>query len=344
VCKTSIDKLPVGVCESDVQSVLAGSEISWRYAIITQILGKAVDIRLDVLSLQEKDDSQGSWDAREFAKRVVVPWNDSLGGPLGSSKDPYVSNIFRHPRFGDEMRRDRRSPEQYDRTFRIVSAAAACGSSAEVRVLLREVLSGLRRWLQGKNPEYPIPLRASLKSTLDALSQFLQDRSGGSRLQAIIFALFKAVGETRGFYDSVRSSHVNAADAARERAGDVECFRDGVNAITVEVKDSPIDREMVDASARKARLSEITELIIVSSSERPLKDSEQGGVEVMIAREFSSGLNIYCASAMSILTACLSILGEEGRRVFLGGVGECLSEQNADYAHRIEWARIVRTL
>jgi hypothetical protein len=335
---------PNGDLAEDIMAIFNQREKGWRYSIIIQVLGKATEFTLDALSLQEKDDNEGSWDAREFAKKVVVPWEASLRKPLGGSGDPYVNNIFRSPRYSPEMRRDRRSPEVYDKVFRIITAAQECESQEVVRSLLKHILTEFRRWLQNKSPEYPVPQRASLKHTVQAVTEFLSVRSGGARLQSVVFGLYKALGGIRNFYDEVKSRHVNAADMASGSSGDVECLRGEERALAVEVKDIAVTYQMVDESVTKARTAGETELLIIVNHQIPVRSSDANAVEDLVDREFSSGLNVYIESAPVLIPQLLSIMGEEGRRQFLEEVGNCLNEQNADYMERVEWGRIVRSI
>ena len=46
---------------------------SIRYALLTQILGKVASPRRSVMAIQLGDGSEGAWDARSFAKDVIVP-------------------------------------------------------------------------------------------------------------------------------------------------------------------------------------------------------------------------------------------------------------------------------
>ena len=70
------DRLVDELVNSKVKSI--------RYALITQILGRVADPRRSVMAVQLGDGSEGAWDARSFAKDVIVPWeienNHFLGG------------------------------------------------------------------------------------------------------------------------------------------------------------------------------------------------------------------------------------------------------------------------
>ena len=90
-----LDELPVDAEIGPViREILDGKEKGWRHSIYIQILGKATDFRLNALCLQQKFDGKGAWDAREFAKSVVVPWRERLG----VRRSAMVAGVFDSPR------------------------------------------------------------------------------------------------------------------------------------------------------------------------------------------------------------------------------------------------------
>lgn len=340
-----IDKLPFDEKVSGAtRKLLEGKELGWRYSIYIQVLGKAANFELNALCLQDKFKGRGAWDAREFAKSVLVPWNDAVGLPLGQSGDPYVSNTFRHPSYGKEMRRDRKSPELYDLAEIIVKRAQAATHSAEVEKLLRLLLAELRRFLQGKDLAYPVPKRVSLPACEGCIERYLDAKSGGARLQGLVFAAFRTLAAQTGAYSTVESRHVNAADYASGAAGDIECWKGESLALAIEVKDRALTMAQVQESVVKARLNEVTELLFVVRSDELVPAAEQTAMRGLVDKEFSAGINLYIESAPNFFSRFLLFLLEDGRRKFLLDAGESLKLQKADFQHRLAWSAAVRAL
>jgi len=326
-----------------IDSIFAGKEVGYKKALIIQLIGKAADFSLDAQALQKGSGLPGAWDAREFGKRVFVPWNASIGNPLGDSDDPYVSNQFRTPRFDASIRGKRKSPALFDVTLGILERANAATNVDEVIDLLRQVLFGLRRLLQDKTFDYPIPQRASLEATLNAVADFLSVSSGGGRLQAVAHALFKGLASAGFDYEGLMARHVNASDAAGHSPGDVSFVKAG-RSTAVEVKDRLLTSAQVSASVTKARVAEVTELIFLVHGKGDklfANDDEFAAAEAIALKEFSTGLNVYWESYLRLSRSLLVVLGEQGRRDFLKFVGLALEEQSMDAQHRWAWAQIV---
>lgn len=340
-----LDQLPFDARVSGItRNVLQGKEKGWRYSIFIQVLGKAANVDLNALCLQDKFKGKGAWDAREFAKAVVVPWNEAAGLPLGQSGDPYVSNTFRHPSYGKEMRRDRKSPELYDLAEAIVKRAQAAADAPAAEILLRLLLAELRRFLQGKEIDYPVPKRVSLPACEACIERYLDSKSGGARLQGLVFAAFRTLAVETGAYSRIGSGHVNAADAASGAAADIECWKGVLLALAIEVKDRALTVTQVQESVVKARLRGVTELLFVVRSNELVPAADQAAMRTLVDKEFSAGLNLYFESAPSFFSRFLLFLLEDGRRKFLLDAGESLRLQKADFQHRLAWSHAVRAL
>ena len=93
---------PAEAPDPTIDQLIRCPVVSIRYALLTQLLGKAVDESRDALSIQRGDastaDESGRWDARSFCSANVVPWVNESGQVLGTSPDPYVNNPLRRPR------------------------------------------------------------------------------------------------------------------------------------------------------------------------------------------------------------------------------------------------------
>ena len=82
-----------------VRSIIKGPHKTYRYVLITALLAKAADSRVDILSIQAKDHSAGAYDARELCHKVIVPFErDNYPMGLGGSNEPYLNKPARYPR------------------------------------------------------------------------------------------------------------------------------------------------------------------------------------------------------------------------------------------------------
>lgn len=339
-------ELPTGSVSDAAYQVFEFREIGWKSSLIIQVAGKAADFDLDALCLQKGDGSAGTWEPREFAKRVFVPWHAGIGAPFGRSNDPYVNHVFRRPRFDEAMRAARRSPEMFDTVKGILEDVQRSATPEEVNDKLMLILAQLRRYMAGKTFKYPVPQRIGLDDTLKCVIEYVGESSGGARLQAIAHGLVLALQAKGLRYETVAVRHVNAADAATQSAGDVECFSEGKNVLTIEVKDRVLTVAELESSIDKARLANVHELLffVHRSNGQTIERGAERQIEQIISSQFSLGLNIYIEQAKEFLRVSGTLLGEAGRKVFLLKVGDALEEQRADPKHRWAWSQAVRNI
>lgn len=327
-----------------VDAVFQGREAGYKKAIIIQAAGKAANPQLDAQAMQKGDGNPGSWDAREFAKQSFVRWNLAANEPFSHSADPYVSNPYRIPRFDEGQRFQRRNKPDFDAALAVLQHLNATEDADVAFGNLVEILRGLRRWIADKDVAYPIPNRASLRDVTGALDRFLGERSGGSRLQAVVAAIIESLAAAGFTITDISSAHVNSSDVSGQRAGDVSFVADN-RIFAVEVKDRPLTRDEFEASIAKSRVAATTDLLFVIRATKLLDAGlSSADLEGIIARQFSSGLNIYVEDFVEFSRVCLTLIGEQGRRTFLEAVGRSLSVQAADIAHKWAWADIVKAI
>jgi hypothetical protein len=172
----------------------------------------------------------------------------------------------------------------------------------------------------------------------------LSERSGGERLQAATYGVFRALQE-RGLYNRVTSAHVNTSDTSAGRSGDVECLNgDDVVVLTVEAKDRPLTPQLLDETISKARLAHVSECLVLVHGEQIANQEHVEDLSTRIEKEFSSGLNVYIVRAESFFRSSFVALGEVGRLSILKHIGEALAEIKTDHRHRLAWRDIVNSL
>lgn len=87
--------------KQQIDTVLDGEKcLTYQYVMMTALVAKATDPRVDCLSLQVDDDSSGSYAPRTLCKEVVYPFQRKILNNVldGSNNDPLVNKTARYPR------------------------------------------------------------------------------------------------------------------------------------------------------------------------------------------------------------------------------------------------------
>lgn len=322
-----------------IKELMQSRTKSYRYVLPTQILAKVVDPSLDCRCIQAGPHSEPErFDARSLCTKVIVPFENAEGKPLGGSPDPYVNNPLRDPEVSPEYRGNKSDKNGWDKLYTLLTSVQEANDPDFTLKVFRQVLLEIKRIQSELNLSYPVPRRISISGAQALLSKFLAPRTGGRRLQAITIAVFETMKRVWDMYDSVKSAPVNVSDTSTDRAADIECQIDGETVLAIEVKDRTLTLELLSNQISSARIAKVTELLFIIRA-TPITEGPQ--VLDAAAAEYGSGLNIYFLDADVFFESILVLLGEKGRYVFLEQVGSTLEEYNLDFSDRRDWAELL---
>lgn len=314
---------------------------TYRYVLPTQLLSKLARPELDCRSIQAGSGLTGSFDARSICHGVIVSFDRENNSVLGGSSEPYLNNPLRIPAIRPAARRAQKDKEGFDDLMKVLNYAQQ--NPQELIGLVREVLMAIQDRLAEVSVTYPVPNRVSLQQAQATLKDFLGDRSGGLRLQAVAVAIFRAIGERFKLFADVRSDNINAADASTGSAADLECVDDvGDIVMAVEVKDRHLTLRQMQDKLPAVREKGIREMLFLVQGGTAGDDAQD--VATALSRQFVTGQNLYVLEWDEFLTSCLVLFGEAGRREFLKHVGKELDRQRADISHRRKWASLLGTI
>lgn len=332
------------IASPDIRALVNSDQVAIRFCLPTQLLGKLTDNALDSLCLQRgSTDSPGDgrWDPRGFAAKVIVPWNRGNQNVLGPSGDPYVGNPLRRPRLdsGLDQMADR---NQWDNLCAVLGDVQKVSSEDHTRAVLLQVLAAIRDRLRDLTFTYVVPERVSLRQVETVINRFLSEKSGGDRGLAIVASLFETIREKLHLYQEIRRGVINAADAATQSVGDLECVGpDGQLVLVVEVKERKIGDDDVHIAVAKAREFVVRELMFCCDG---ITSADQAAVEKSFASAWASGTNLYQITIVGLLNGVLPLLGEQGIRAFVLHVGRQLDAYSTQPIHRKAWKSLLDAL
>ena len=329
--------VPSTIVEAIKRSINAKTK-TYRYVLPTQLLAKLTDPALDCRSIQTQSGLNKPFDARSLCHSVIVPFDQANDRVLGGSTEPYINNPIRIPAIVPAAIRAQRDKAGFQDLVDVLEYAQA--HPKNVIHLFRLALAAIRDRLASVRVIYPAPKRLSIKQTTKLVEEFLANRSGGLRMQAVALGLFQTIGDSFKLYQTVLSSKINAADASTGNAADLECVdKSGEIAIAVEVKDRELRLHDLQGKLPNIRERGIVEALFLVRGGVASTDHDQ--IEGIIDRQFPSGHNIYVAEFGQLFQACLILFGEHGRRELVRSIGQALDDQGADILDRRTWASLL---
>lgn len=106
--------------KENIKNCLTSNTKSYRYVLPTQLLSKSVDHSLDCRSLQAAFESEGSFDARTVAHKVIVPFDKENHNVLGGSNEPYVNNPLRCTSISKANRARQKNKKDWDKLIYVL--------------------------------------------------------------------------------------------------------------------------------------------------------------------------------------------------------------------------------
>lgn len=314
---------------------------TYRYVLPTQLLAKSVDSSLDSRSVQVECGLTGPFDARSLCHKVIVPFDRANHNVLGGSSEPYVNNPLRIPAISASYRQAQKNKVGFDLLCTVLDFAQAKPNA--VRSLFRFVLQTLWDRLGESQIVYPVPNRVSFPGAKSAITEFVRDPIGGVRLQTTAAALFRCIGDKFRLFKDVRTSSINAPDAATGRIADLECLDESETIVLgVEIKDRQLTLTQTQDKLPAIRAQGVREFLFLVQN--GISGDDDAQVRRLIDEQFATGQNLYVCEFGSFLDACLILLGEDARRSLLTRIGEELDAQKVDLAHRQAWQRLMQKL
>jgi hypothetical protein len=314
---------------------------TYHYVLPTHLLAKCVNPKLDCHSIQTAYNKPGAFDARTIAHSIIVPFDQENHKVLGGSAEPYVNNPLRCPAIIEKYQAQQKNKKDWAKLITVLDAVENANDIEFTKRTFKQTLIEIHRLLSDVQVVYPTPNRVSLNQTLNLISEFTADKSGGDRVEAICTALFKAIAKQFNLFDVVKRQKVNATDASSGMSADIECFFNGKIVLLIEVKDRSLSLTQLDAKLDIARSKKISEILFLA--EQGIEKGDKKKTEKRIMNEFTSGQNIYISTFVDFSAGILILLGEKGRVNFLSSIGKELDNANSSISHRKAWAALLKS-
>lgn len=94
---TSTDFVLQSLWDKEISEIINGSHLTYRYLLVTALLAKATNEKVNTLALQAKSSLSGAYDARSLFHSVIVPLERELmARALGGSNEPYLNKPARY--------------------------------------------------------------------------------------------------------------------------------------------------------------------------------------------------------------------------------------------------------
>lgn len=272
VKKCCVNQCSIG---NQIDTVMNGKGcLTYQYILMTALVAKATDCRIDCLSLQiEDDESNGAYAARSLCKDVIYPFQAQILGDVldGSNNDPLVNKPGRYPRLKSTNAARGDGRKALEALISAFSSGPLASTKPEACEEARTCLDYLLTYLlslrsqKEKMSSLVAESSAAISEPHDLrvfLSDLLDRSFGGASLVLAAACLCRIVfPESEGYV--VEPHPVNQSGRSSRQLSDLDVKKDGKPILCVELKDKPFTKDDVERAARTASSGSVPALLFV---------------------------------------------------------------------------------
>jgi hypothetical protein len=292
----------------ELKALLLGSHLTYRYMLITAVLGKAADSRIHPRAVQAGSSLKGAYDARSLCHGILVPFERKhLNNALGGSNEPYLNKPARCT------------------SLELTNPVRAGKDKAALTILVR-ILEELNKQtselafvalcdcifytkMRGLTMTALLPDSENKETGLQKIIQFVGHFSvksiEGETCAVLTGAILTCLQPLLGKTFEVRVHPTNQAGSSSKEISDVDAYLLKQLKYTIEVKDKTFSLEDLGHAVKKVAQAGHNSLIFVMGPRGFLKD---GAIEDAEERFSSDTMSVACISIGSFARSILSLV------------------------------------
>lgn len=293
-----------------IQEVMSGRHLTYRYILLTNLLAKATNEKANGLALQAGANLEGAFDSRSLCHKVVVDFDrdaNQLGGKLGRSNEPYLNKPARYAALSTEnaVRRG------YDRKIleNCIAILGSLESQADAKEALKDAIHSVMQRVSLVAEAAELDGDASLHKVLIEFTQAVVQQSCEGESCAIITGVaFYLLGRGHGKNFEIKVHPTNQAGSSSNEVLDIDVYVDKVLKHAAEVKDKPFSANDVGHAASKAAAKGLSRIFFVCG---PRSQGAISGNEFVVREATEKGVRISFVDAVQFFTMCLALAPDD---------------------------------
>ena len=245
------DYAPHSKLASKIKSVVGGTHLTYRYILVTGLLAKATNPKVNAICLQAGARLEGAYDARSLCHGVVVPMERNLlNNCLGGSNEPYLNKParFTHLSTSNAVRAGQDTATLKD----LIAILSSLANQAEATSGLEDAIYyGLQRQVKTANLQ---PITEASHSRIKLFGEHFLARSVEGQTLATFFGTLLTCVLRHVRSDLTVIVHpINQSGASSREVCDVDVKDQEGNVAGYEIKDKAFNASDVEHAASKAR-------------------------------------------------------------------------------------------
>jgi len=329
--------------KKQISQIILGRHLTFRYILITALLGKVTDPSVHMRSLQAGADLDGAYDARSLCHTVWVPFEQTkLNNKLGGSNEPYLNKPARFPAI-DKTNAVRRG---YDQNLLFIMYDLLEGLNDGDPDLHEEAFMYAMSLIAGRSAglihEITLPaVRYTQFRSIAFMDLFLEECHGGESAAATAGAVLRVLYGKHGIQVVVHPA--NQAGTSSNEIGDIDLKQKKTLVMAVEVKDKIFAASDVGHALRKVIEAGNNRLLfLVGRHAKPI--SSDVNFRKISEKEAQKGGDISFECLDNLCFRMMALFSEEERKNVLLNIAGILDEMRATDATKAHFKTCLKRI
>lgn len=293
-----------------IQEVMSGRHLTYRYILLTNLLAKATNGKAHGLALQAGANLEGAFDSRSLCHKVVVDFDrdaNQLAGKLGRSNEPYLNKPARYT----ALSTDNAVRRGYDRGIleNCIDILGGLQNQADAQQALSDAIHFVMQRASLVAEAAELDGDATLHKVLVEFTRAVVQQSCEGESCAIITGLaFYLLGRGSGKSFEVQVHPTNQAGSSSNEVLDIDVYDDKALIHAAEVKDKQFNANDVGHAAGKAAAKGLSKIFFICG---PRSQGAISGNEFVVREATEQNVRISFVDAEQFFAMCLALASNE---------------------------------
>ncbi len=309
------------IWDAEIKMIIQGKHLTFRYLLVTALLGKATNPKINALALQAGAKVAGAYDARSLCHGVVVSLERQLlQSALGGSNEPFLNKPARFPTISPanpvRAGKDREMLQiLHDLLSKIKTSEQAFGALC---VAFSSAIEQQKKRVRSLAPSSNS--QDSQLKVLEFLEVFVSESIGGQVAAILTGTVLSLYFEQFEFFEVIVHP-VNQSGASSREVADIDIKRNGEIFVAVEVKDKQFTDRDLDHAAFKASQYGLKSISFITGTNGVYAGGslEQAREDILAER----GVSIVLVDLLSFVKSIVALCPDLSFVIFLQKLQNC---------------------
>jgi hypothetical protein len=249
----------------NIKTVILGSHLTFRYILITGLLAKTTNNKVNAITLQTSSNLKGSYDARSLCHQVVVPFERKyMENLIGGSNEPFLNKPARYKELSVVTNAVRKGNDEKLHSLIIDIFTYLNENKKEAMNMLVIACYFIRKRQETQIKNLNFVACSNNFDLIKKLNLFVTESYEGETTVLTVGAILSCFLDNFGDGWSIKVHPTNQCGASSKEICDIDIYKNDKFKIGLEVKDKLYALQDVEHAVRKVKDSGYNSMFFIT--------------------------------------------------------------------------------